>query len=393
MKIHIIVNNNGEEEVGLSINNSLITLRLPIGYDCIYENQILDFDDIDEEFKKEIIRFLKMLFKRNNIGFLNNSNNDNYDFISALLVVNDYNSYGLYRQSEKKKTFNHKGRINWSKTIHERQPIVNKKVVYSNLVYEYIDYESYKEIIEIQELCLSIISKTIGFILGFVYPKKQCRYQKKEIISILNEELKRTNEDTKIEMINHLLDFIKNTNFNTLDNGNIIIQNHRFYNIFEKLVDCYGVSNKKVFFPRAQYRFWNNDKVYFEPNPSIIDTIILDNKELPEYKDIVYVMDAKYRSGYFNEYDIFKQIRYKKYCESILDKKYKDIKNIFVLPKNLIKEKKIVEIEKFYATSVDCLDEKIIIAYVDTKSLLFETKKTIKCLLEEINNKDLTSMI
>ena len=111
------------------------------------------------------------------------------------------------------------------------------------------------------------------------------------------------------------------------------------------------------------------------------DTII---KDLEPYKDIVFVLDAKYKKidTLPNEYDIFKQIRYAIYIENKLKKetnrKYHII-NAFILPKDLPKD--IIRVENYYAKSED-LENKIYVVYMDTKSIILDSKNTMKRALE-----------
>ena len=374
LEINYQVRKKGDDFVGIDVLHDKLNVYLPIGY-----NEKIEKNDTD------IRKFIRLLAKETKIQ--EKYNESNFNLISSLKIIDDYYNYGLYKQSQRKKRINQKGRTNWQRTVHQKQTYLNDKIIYTNLVNEYIDYKTEKEVQGIQEYCLNKISEILGNVLTFSYPKRARIYSEKEMINILTKELKATNEDIKITMLTNMLDFIKETNIKALEEGKISIKYKRFEYIFQNLVDYYGLSKeeKKNYFPKAIYIDWKSKKQLkcFDSYP---DTII----DLPDKYKEIFLLDAKYHGvsnengilkNYPNEYEIFKQHRYKDYLKKELDKDRKEcvIKNAFIIPKELTDSK--AKMEKFYAISKDLeylIDERIFIIYVDTKSLITDTKNTMQ---------------
>ncbi len=390
--IEYLVNENGRNTVGLELRKGKIIIKLPIGYDYDEQNNEKD------EFKKEIKKLMMLLAKKNKIlaEELEQKDENHYDFIASLKVVEDYEKYGLYKQTELKSQINNKGRINWAKTIHQKQIYQKDNIIFTNLVKEYRDYKCEKEIQEIQEFCLYQISKNLGYLLNFSYPKYNKKHTKNEMINLLKKELEHTNEDVKMEMLQNLVRFIEHTNIEALEKGDIAIRCKEFNYIWQELVNVYGLGNEKrqYYNPKAGYydRMDNtlNQKQTQKVKSSIIDTIV---KDFDPYIEYVFVLDAKYyaKGALPGEYDIFKQTRYGEYVKRTLEKdgEHKKIINAFVLPANLEGNK--VKIASFYAKcdreqKANIVEdyEKIFVVYVDTRTLIKDTKTTMKEVLEAL---------
>lgn len=376
------VNEKGKEYVGIELKKNRMTVKLPIGYGyCEEEKQ-------GEEFKKEIRKMMTILSKKTKITeeITNQKQEINFDFIACLKVVNDYKNYGLYKQMELRSRNNGRGRINWAKTMRQQQGYLKNEIFFTNLIYDYTDYKAEREIQAVQEFCLYQISKNLGHLLDFSYPKNPRKLGKNEMIISIKKELENTNEDIKIEMLHHLLNFVENTNINAIVNGNISIKYKQFEYIYQSLVDILGISlkEKSRYNPKAKYEYWErtgDKKEQIAQKTSYPDTIIRDEDS---YKQIAFILDAKYKKigSLPNEYDIFKQIRYAKYIDNKLKeetgKQYKII-NAFIMPQDLPND--IIKIENYYARSED-LEERIFVVYVDMKSMILANKNTVKKLLE-----------
>ncbi len=390
-KCHISVCQNGNDYVGLTVENGDICIKLPIGYKVLHTEYL--WEDIDEELKNDIKRLMKLLAKKGKKEFEKTDDLVDIDIFSALNVINDYQSYGLYKQSELKRKINYKGRIHWHSTLSQPQIFLKHKVLYTNLVNEYMDYDCEKEIQNIQEQCLSYIANSIGFLFDFTYPYSYQKMNCGEMVKTLKKELRETNEDTKKEMLMHLLDFMENTKFEALKQEKIALKYKEFPYIFQNLVDCIGIKNRDEFNPKSVYCDWKSQEKYsnIRIDSSLPDTIVMDDIENPCK---VYLFDAKYKEeGKLpNEYDIFKQIRYMTYLKGLLkkklsNKKFKNVqfKNAFILPKNL--EDKLLEIAPFYATTLDLKEkEKIYVVYVNTKYLIENAQNVIKQVMLELDN-------
>ena len=234
----------------------------------------------------------------------------------------------------------------------------------------------------------------IGIYWNFYFSEYvEKKYSKSEMIEILSKEIKHVNQDMKIEILQNLLNFVKNIDFKKSEENNISLKYNEFEYIWQKLVDTDGIKGnlKKEYQPKAKYLYWNLSEYDGKNvNPSQPDTIYIDDNN-----KIIYVLDAKYYAlnNLPNEYDIFKQTRYAEYVrkqnvKNAKKNKYKNYKiiNAFVLP-NEVKE--TVKIENFFAYSEDggkniLLDNIIYIVYVDTKAMINNPKQTVEIIRKKL---------
>ena len=391
IEIEYKTNTAGNEYVGINLNkNNKLSILLPVGY-----NEPTEAEKDKKQYKEDIKKLMKLLAKKTNIQYKSIDDTEiSFDLGSAIEILEDYLEYGLYKQIEIKSKLNQRGRINWKKTINSPQIYINGNITYNNIYVKNVDYIAEKEIQQIQEYCLSTISTIIGFVWNFTYTNIPKKFNNIEMIELLNEELKNTNQDKKINMLQHLLSFVKNTNFEKLKKGNICLKYKEFNYIWQELVNVLGLatSDKAQYNPKAKYCFWksNYEDKDIKVNPSIPDTIV---KDLKGYEEYVFILDAKYyKIGNFpNEYDIFKQTRYGEYVENILQGKNEKRKiiNAFILPNTLNDAK--IEIKDFYAkidkeTSKLKSYEKIFLVYVDTRTLISNPEATMYFVLEKLKN-------
>ena len=221
------------------------------------------------------------------------------------------------RQKEVK--INAKGKVNWRKTINSQKIFYKNKIIYNDIYVNKTNYFAEKEIQEIQKYCLSKISEMIGFMWDFSFSYFNIDYSKAEMIKLLKQELKETNQDIKIEILNNLIDFIIKTNFEKLKKGNVFIKYKEFQYIWEELVDNIGIKGeeKKEYFPKARYYYLEGQEYKSNIKLQFPDTIV--NRENLKY---IYVLDAKYypEGSLPEEYSIFKQIRYGQHVNEIKQK-------------------------------------------------------------------------
>lgn len=381
MKINYKVNESGKDYVGIYLkDNNELQIQLPIGYRYNEE------EEENKEFKQDIRKLMKLIAKKTSVGSGENTLTSDFCFISAIKVLENYLQYGLYRQTQKEVKINAKGKVNWRKTINSQKIFYKNKIIYNDIYVNKTNYFAEKEIQEIQKYCLSKISEMIGFMWDFSFSYFNIDYSKAEMIKLLKQELKETNQDIKIEILNNLIDFITKTNFEKLKKGNIFIKYKEFQYIWEELVDSIGIKGeeKKEYFPKARYYYLEGQEYKSNVKLQFPDTII--NRENLKY---IYVLDAKYypEGSLPEEYSIFKQIRYGQHVNKI---KQKEVINAFVLPKKL--EDKNIEINIFGRLLDNNTEselksyEKIYVVYVDTKRFISKPKEILQEIIEELNN-------
>ena len=378
MKISYKVNKKGNEYVGIYFkDNNEFQIQFPIGY-RINEKE-------PRELKQDIKKLMKLISKKTGIEGDQTNIHSDFSIISAIKVLENYSQYGLYRQTKKEIKVNAKGKIDWRRTINSRKSFYNDKIIYKDIYVNKTNYFFEKEIQKIQKYCLSTISKVIGLLWDFYFSYYNINYSKLEMIKLLEEELKETNQDIKIEMLNNLIDFIKGTNFEKLKRGNIFIKYKEFQYVWEELVDSLGVKGeaKKKYYPKAKYYYLDGKEYNSNVKLQFPDTII--NSSDSKY---IYILDAKYYSegNLPEEYSIFKQIRYGQHVNKI---KQKEVLNAFILPKRL--ENKDIEInicgKLMDNRSENDLEsyEKIYVVYVDTKSFIEKPKEILQEIIKELN--------
>lgn len=390
IKTEYIVNNSGNDYVGINLTENRINIHLPIGY-RITENEI-DTDIL----KKEIRKLFELLALKSTNGYETIKESGNFNLICAVRVLTDYIKYGLYQENEKETKNNIKGKINWHKTLHEKQLYINNKFIFNNIYYNKINYNAEKEIQNIQKYCLNIISKILGKYWNiYFYEEIKEKYNKYEMIKILKNEIRKINQDKKLEILKNLLNFINDSNFKLTNKSNISFKYKEFEYIWQNLIDIQGIkgNEKKRYQPKAKYYEFNLEECKDRRvRPSLPDTIIIDDNE-----KVVFILDAKYyaEGNIPNEYDIFKQTRYGEYVRSKVresERKNYKIINSFVLPKNLNDD--IIKIEdKFAFCEKNNLNneindyEIILISYIDTRKLIDNPNEVINKIKIELIEK------
>ena len=374
--------------VGIRITKSekteKLTVIFPIGY---------DFGNIDKEikYKEEYNKDIRSLIQCLSMKLNNEEMNEkiNFSFISAIQLIQDYRKIGLYKENVIEENKQTSGKLDWKKTMNSS----NNKILWQNsrrlqeIFYKKINYNYQGKIQQIQKYCLGFISMVIGPFYNFNYPKFQKPGSNGEMIKIIEEEIAKTNVDDKKIFLNHLKNFITESNCIDININNrqvIEFGTKKFHNIWEKLVDKKfgGITDLRKYNPKAMYlskELVELQDTKHKITPSRPDTI-LDYKE---GRGII-ILDAKYyKIGNFpGEYDINKQLRYAEYCakQKFKNKEKGMVYNIFILP-NLINEDKPYNIESFatnenfydsFIKGNETIDGRKIVAvcYVDTKKFI-----------------------
>lgn len=184
----------------------------------------------------------------------------NFSFISAIQLIQDYKKIGLYKENIIEEIRENPGKPNWKKTINSS----NNKILWQNkrilqeIFYKKINYNYQGKIQQIQKYCLGFISMVIGPFYKFNYPKFQKPASNGEMLKIIEEEILKTNVDDKKLFLNHLRNFITESNCIDLNINNrqvIEFGTKKFHNIWEKLIDRKfgGVWDLRKYNPASRY--------------------------------------------------------------------------------------------------------------------------------------------
>lgn len=371
IEVRYFVNESAEYNVGLEVkigeNKNVLEVHLPIGYSK------------EEISNQDIKRILKLIAKQENRDIEKQKKQNMFPILIAEKIIQNFLQYGLYKEKEEVVDLHSKGKINWKKTINYKQPFLNNKIIYANIFRKHTNYFIEGQVQEIQKWCLSYISKVVGIFFSFRYPNVNLNYGKKQMISILENALSQTNQDEQLETLKLLKDFIKQVNFLEVEENHTGIKSHRFEYVWQDLIDTIGIEDKYKYLPQAQYYNLEDKPFNYSVKPLLPDTIV-DGQN-----GKIYVLDAKYyRIGHLpDQYNIFKQVRYGEYVNIVSGRK--DIINAFVLPANLgpnnIAVKGYAKLEKSNSNNDY---EKILVCYVDTKSLIAEPEAVMQKVLDTI---------
>lgn len=372
IEVRYFVNESAEYNVGLEVKigekKNVLEVHLPIGYSK------------EEISNQDIKRILKLIAKQENRDIEKQKKQNMFPILIAEKIIQNFLQYGLYKEKEEVVDLHSKGKINWKKTINYKQPFLNNKIIYANIFRKHTNYFIEGQVQEIQKWCLSYISKVVGIFFSFRYPNVNLNYGKKQMISILENALSQTNQDEQLEILKLLKDFIKQVNFLEVEENHTGIKSHRFEYVWQDLIDTIGIEDKYKYLPQAQYYNLDGKPFNYSVKPLLPDTIVEGQNGK------IYVLDAKYyRIGHLpDQYNIFKQVRYGEYVNIVSEKK--DIINAFILPANLghnnIAVKGYAKLEKSNSNNDY---EKILVCYVDTKSLIAEPEAVMPKVLEKMN--------
>ena len=372
IEVRYFVNESAEYNVGLEVkigeNKNVLEVHLPIGYSK------------EEISNQDIKRILKLIAKQENRDIEKQKKQNMFPILIAEKIIQNFLQYGLYKEKEEVVDLHSKGKINWKKTINYKQPFLNNRIIYANIFRKHTNYFIEGQVQEIQKWCLSYISKVVGIFFSFRYPNVNLNYGKKQMISILENALSQTNQDEQLETLKLLKDFIKQVNFLEVEENHTGIKSHRFEYVWQDLIDTIGIEDKYKYLPQAQYYNLEDKPFNYSVKPLLPDTIVEGQNGK------IYVLDAKYyRIGHLpDQYNIFKQVRYGEYVNIVSGRK--DIINAFVLPANLgpnnIAVKGYAKLEKSNSNNDY---EKILVCYVDTKSLIAEPEAVMQKVLEKMN--------
>lgn len=372
IEVRYFVNESAEYNVGLEVKigekKNVLEVHLPIGYSK------------EEISNQDIKRILKLIAKQENRDIEKQKKQNMFPILIAEKIIQNFIQYGLYKEKEEVVDLHSKGKINWKKTINYKQPFLNNKIIYANIFRKHTNYFIEGQVQEIQKWCLSYISKVVGIFFSFRYPNVNLNYGKKQMISILENALSQTNQDEQLETLKLLKDFIKQVNFLEVEENHTGIKSHRFEYVWQDLIDTIGIEDKYKYLPQAQYYNLEDKPFNYSVKPLLPDTIVEGQNGK------IYVLDAKYyRIGHLpDQYNIFKQVRYGEYVNIVSGRK--DIINAFVLPANLgpnnIAVKGYAKLEKSNSNNDY---EKILVCYVDTKSLIAEPEAVMQKVLEKMN--------
>lgn len=375
-KIIVNIAKNDNDFVGIICKTDEITINFPVGY-CIEERVIQDPNSENlNTLYKDFRIFTSILEKTDGEHY--NKGEIKFSFSNAQYIIEDYLKNGLYKSSFFYQKLNGNGKVNWKKTINKTEPIIWKNSMIFKDRYTIQVQNSEDIITKIQKKCIYTILKVLGW--KYITLRATDFYvdmdmDNSEMIYKLENELQKTNQDCKKELLSKLILFISGTNIvQVSEYKELKIGRKHFDKEWEKLLrkqlymlyPCFDRCN-----PNTYYVFENGDKIN---NSSLIPDMIF------KVGNTIVIVDAKYYGiGSFpKSSDVSKQLFYGDYLR-VRNQKC-TIYNCFILPKNIPIEK----YEKIGYALADGWDmkKKIDLFYIDTKSLMTSCS-ALEALIEE----------
>lgn len=328
----------GERFVGLKMHSDGATVYFPLGYNCEKgENKII---------RKEILSLLSILQK-----FSTNKQAENYsikddelDFPirSYQFLILDYLNNGYYTEKETIYDTSSKGKINWKQTIQKKKPYISdNNAIYLDFIVKKNRINDNTSLTRIHEFCVYLSFMKLGWLYTPILPMKpRIKFNQKAFLSVLQNALAQTYNDSKKQLFTAMINIINNTSEGNPFDRSFSFGTTNFEYVWESLIDyVFGENNKDIYFPKARWKIVGN-KDSVESSSLRPDTIIsLDNK--------IYILDAKYykygltanANDLPSSDSIQKQITYGEYLESKKSEKqtgrnkpYDAIYNAFIMP-------------------------------------------------------------
>lgn len=297
--------------------------------------------ETDEDVRKDIIHLLSILrrFTEKREG----SNKPNYNgeelvsfpILAYQYIIYDFLSNGYYTEKDVEYRVSDKGKISWKRTIQKVQPVVDD----DNIIYlKFVTKKSITKadlITKIHEYCVYESISKLGWLYlnsSYVPRKPSIKFKKKLFLSVLNEALKNTFNNSKKMLFNSMINIINDANEKAIF-PDCSYGVTKFEHVWENLIDyVYGEDNKYDFFPHGHYEIIKSGNTVAS-SPMFPDTIM-------KIDDRFFILDAKYyKYGLIPNpaflpptASIHKQITYGDYVFTKRFAEENKIYNAFVLP-------------------------------------------------------------
>lgn len=331
-RCHIDTNQDGDRFVGVKADANDAIIYFPIGYelpedDSQIRTDIRNLFFVLSEFSKED----RVIQKRQH------QVNQSVEFpIHAYLeIINNYLSFGYYKEKEKMFETAARGTIDWPKTVRNQVGIPNgRSLVYTKFTIRTNTKNEDNEITKINKYCVYESFEKLGWIYIPNMPEQPGqRLDKKASISILNDKISNTNLENIRKLYIAMRDMLEYMDERTSDKQ-FYFGTDDFETVWERLIDrVFGIKNKDDYFPHTKWFLdYGTDRTKKPLQP---DSIMI-------YGGKYYVLDAKYyKYGVTGNSDdlpdsssISKQITYGEYLQKKKNLPDLSLFNAFIMPYN-----------------------------------------------------------
>lgn len=333
----VVTQQDDDRFVGVKGDIHGVFIYFPLGY---------ELSETDSEIRKDILQLFRIIneFKEEKEGTITQKSNNEIKDVEFPLneymeVIYYFLKNGYYKETDPIYKTQNRGKICWSKTIKNQNPLLvknndtNYSLIYMNFTVRNSNPNEDNEMTKINQYCVYESFKKIGWLFNsYIPPKPRNKLNKNRSLSILQDKLSNTNEDNKKRLFKSMIKMI-----NSMDEDSetqFHYGTNRFEHILEKMIDSmFGIEHKDDYYPKAEWNLkFDNDTQTYPLQP---DTIM-------EYEDKIFVIDSKYyKYGDTRESkdlpqvtSINKQITYAEYAKTLEISEGKEIYNAFLLPYN-----------------------------------------------------------
>lgn len=333
----VVTQQDDDRFVGVKGDTNGIFVYFPLGYNLA---------GIDSEIRKDILHLFRIIneFKEVKEGTITRRNNKEtkdveFPLNAYMEIIYYFLKNGYYKETDPIYKTRNKGKIHWSKTIKNQNPLLVKNnnstysLIYTDFTVRDFTPNEDKEITRINQYCVYESFKKIGWLFNsYMPPKPMIKINKNRSLSILQDRLSNTNEDNKKRLFKSMIELI-----NSIDEDSenqFHYGTNKFEHVLEKMIDSmFGIEHKDDYYPKAEWNLKFNEGT---------NTYPLQPDTIMEYDDKIFVIDSKYYK-YGDSRDskdlpqatsINKQITYAEYAKTLEISKDKEIYNAFLLPYN-----------------------------------------------------------
>lgn len=371
--------------VGIKIEDGEPKIYFPMGYQPDESEGFPDEKEIDDELKRDFAYLLALLADKSLPSYFEDEYSEKckLDFpIHAFLgVLQYYQSYGYFFETNTMYKKSLSGKICWSRTIKKSRPQVPKdekghhSIVYLDLIAKRNYYIENNLITEIHKFCVHESVILIGPLLGITEEDVEPSSYGHEphnspdfdlFLEVIQEKIESTFKDRLIDLFNNMLQVIKflaNKQVNNDNESKELFGVNGFAHAWEMMVDkIFGTlspSEKEECNPRL----WYGQNNLGEERRSTLrpDTIMIRSPQ--KQPSACFILDSKYyKFGMVDESkckfflpgaeSVCKQIAYAEYAEAQSKKKNtvfaemqpNSIYNAFIMP--YCAQKKSTEVGK-----------------------------------------------
>lgn len=340
-KCRICKHDDEDRFVGIRGDTNAVEVSFPLGY---------ELSETEDDIRRDILQLFRILteFKKEEEGHISRRKYeetfmDLFPLNAYLEIILYYMENGYYKELEPIYKTRERGKINWSKTIKQQNPLLylNKdnitySPVYTHFTVNLSSLRDDKEITLINQYCVRESFERVGWIFtSFMPPKSEIPFDKNRFLAVLRTHLSNTNNDVKKRLFRSMIDIIKDKDEKN-PNRRVHFGTNSFAYVWEGLIEkAFGNVEKEDYYPRGEWTLkYSDDKPTHELRP---DTIMC-------YDGNFFVLDAKYyRYGDSNDpshlpssSSINKQITYGEYVK--LKENDKTVYNAFLMPYNKNKD-------------------------------------------------------